>query len=53
MKLTPQEILTQQFNIKSKGFDKEEVTGFLGQVAEVMENEILEKDQLAARLQAL
>ena len=29
MKLTPQEISTQQFKIRSKGFDKEEVTGFL------------------------
>lgn len=53
MKLTPQEILTQQFNIKSKGFDKEEVTGFLGQVAEILENEILEKDRLRKEIEKL
>ncbi len=53
MKLTPQEILTQQFNIKSKGFDKEEVTGFLGQVAEIMEQEILEKDRLKKEAEKL
>ncbi|MCP5103915.1 MAG: DivIVA domain-containing protein [bacterium] len=46
MKLTPQDILTQQFNIKGKGFDKEEVTAFLGQAAEILENEILEKERL-------
>ena len=53
MKLTPQEILTQQFNVKSKGFDKEEVSGFLGQVAEIMENEILEKDRLRKEIEKL
>lgn len=53
MKLTPQEILTQQFNVKSKGFDKEEVTGFLGQVAEILEHEILEKDRLKKEVEKL
>ena len=46
MKLTPQEISTQQFKIRGKGFDKEEVTGFLMQVAERLENESFEKDRL-------
>ena len=50
MKLTPQEILTQEFKLKGKGFDKEEVTGFLMQVAERLENEILEKDQLKKKV---
>jgi cell division initiation protein len=53
MKLTPQEILTQQFNIKGKGFDREEVTGFLSQVAEMLENELLEKDQLKREVEKL
>ena len=42
MKLTPQEILTQQFGVKVKGFDKEEVKNFLVQIAEVLENEIVD-----------
>jgi len=50
MKLTPQEISTQQFKIRSKGFDKEEVTGFLMQVAERLENEIFEKDRLKKKV---
>ena len=53
MKLTPQEIITQQFNIKSKGFDKEEVTAFLGQAAEILENEILEKERLKKDLEKI
>lgn len=53
MKLTPQEILTQQFNIKSKGYDKDEVSGFLGQLAEIMETEILEKDRLRKEIEKL
>ena len=50
MKLTPQEISTQQFKMRGKGFDKEEVTGFLMQVAERLENEILEKDRLKKKV---
>lgn len=53
MKLTPQDILTQQFNARSKGFDKEEVTGFLAQVAELLENEILERDRLINKIDKL
>lgn len=53
MKLTPQEILTQQFNVKGKGFDREEVGGFLSQVAEILENELLEKDQLKREVEKL
>ncbi|MCP4157743.1 MAG: DivIVA domain-containing protein [bacterium] len=50
MKLTPQDVLTQQFEVKSKGFDKEEVTAYLSQVAEVLENEILEKERFKKEL---
>jgi len=46
MNLTPQDILTQQFGVKVKGFDKDEVTEFMRQVAKVLENEILEKGKL-------
>lgn len=53
IKLTPQDILTQQFNIKGKGFNKEEVTGFLMQVAEDLESEILEKDRLRKKVEKL
>lgn len=53
MKLTPQDILTQKFNARSKGFDKGEVTGFLTQVAEFLENEILEKDRLINKIDKL
>jgi cell division initiation protein len=53
MKLTPQDILTQKFNARSKGFDKEEVTGFLAQVAELLENEILERDRLRNKIDKL
>lgn len=53
MKLTPQEILTQKFNMKSKGYDKDEVTAFLGQVAEMLENDALEKDELKKEVDRL
>lgn len=46
MKITPQDILNQEFKVKVKGFDKEEIKHFLIQVAEVLENEILEKEKL-------
>ncbi|MCP4220617.1 MAG: DivIVA domain-containing protein [bacterium] len=51
--LTPQDILTQKFSVKSKGFDKEEVTAFLGQVAEILEHEILEKERLKMDVEKL
>lgn len=44
IKLTPQEIVEQEFSSKFKGFDKEEVKNFLIQVAEVLENQIQEKE---------
>ena len=44
IKLTPQEIIEQEFSAKFKGFDKEEVKNFLIQVAEVLENQIQEKE---------
>lgn len=44
MKLTPQDILGQEFGIKVKGYDKEEVKHFLMQVAETVENAILERE---------
>ena len=51
MKLTPQDVLNQEFKIKVKGFDKDEVKDFLMQVAEYLENEILEKDKLRKTLE--
>ncbi len=50
MKITPQDILTQQFSIKVKGFAKEEVSDFLRQVAQILEREILEKGKLKKEL---
>ena len=46
MKLTPQDILNQQFKIRVKGYDKEEVNHFLIQIAETLESEILERERL-------
>ncbi|UCH95380.1 MAG: DivIVA domain-containing protein [Candidatus Aminicenantes bacterium] len=46
MKLTPQDILGQQFSVKMKGYDKEEVNHFLMQIAEMLESEILQREQL-------
>lgn len=51
MKLTPQEILTQQFGVKVKGYDREEVKNFLVQVAETLENEIQENENLKKKLE--
>lgn len=50
MTLTPQDILSQQFTIKVKGFDKEEVNHFMIQVAEVLEGEIMEREKLKKEL---
>lgn len=44
MKLTPQDIMNQTFTIKVKGFDKDEVNHFLIQVAEMVENLVLERE---------
>lgn len=51
MKIAPQDILTQQFGVKVKGFDKEEVKSFLVQVAETLENEIQEKESLKKKME--
>ena len=51
MKLTPQEILTQQFGVKVKGYDRDEVKNFLVQVAETLENEIQENEKLKKKLE--
>ncbi len=53
MKLTPQEILTQKFNMRVKGYDKDEVAAFLGQVAEMLEHDSLEKDELKKEVDRL
>lgn len=50
MKLTPQDILSQEFVVKVKGYDREEVSTFLKQVAKILENEILEKGKLKKEL---
>ena len=50
MKITPQEIQSQKFEIKMKGYDKDEVSHFLLQVAEVMENEILDREKYKKEL---
>ena len=49
MKLTPQEILSQTFSSKFKGLDPDEVKNFLQQVAETLESEIQEKEELKAQ----
>lgn len=51
MKIAPQDILTQQFGVKVKGFDKEEIKNFLVQVAETLENEIQEKESLKKKME--
>lgn len=53
MKITPQDILSQKFNIKMKGYDKDEVNQFLIQIAENLESEILEREQLKKDLEKL
>jgi cell division initiation protein len=53
MKLTPQEILSQTFSIKFKGFNPDEVKIFLQQVAETLESEIQEKEELKTGMERL
>jgi cell division initiation protein len=53
MKLTPQEILNQVFSKKLKGYNPEEVKGFLQQIVETMEMEIQEKETLKAKMEKL
>ena len=51
MKLTPQDITNQEFSSKMRGFDKDEVKEYLLQVAEAIEGEILEKEELKKELE--
>ncbi len=51
MKLSPQDIINQEFKIKMKGFDKEEVKHFLIQMADILESEILEKEAIKKELE--
>lgn len=53
MKLTTQEILSQTFSTKFKGLDPNEVKNFLQQVAETLENEIQEKEELKGSMERL
>jgi len=53
MKLTTQEILSQTFSSKFKGLDPVEVKNFLQQVAETLENEIQEKEELKGNMERL
>jgi cell division initiation protein len=53
MKLTPQEILSQTFSTRFKGLDANEVKNFLQQVAETLESEIQEKEELKAGMERL
>ncbi len=53
MKLTPQEILSQTFSTKFKGLDAGEVRNFLQQVAETLEDEIREKEELKGGMERL
>jgi cell division initiation protein len=53
MKLTTQEILSQTFSSKFKGLDPVEVKNFLQQVAETLESEIQEKEELKGNMERL
>jgi len=53
MKLTPQEILSQTFSSKLKGLDPNEVRNFMQQVAETLESEIQEKEELKGGMERL
>ena len=53
MKLTPQEILSQTFSTKIKGFHPDEVKSFLQQIAETLESEIQEKEEMKVKMEKL
>jgi cell division initiation protein len=53
MKLTPQEIISQTFSTRFKGFDPDEVKNFLQQIAESLESEIQEKEEMKSRTEKL
>jgi len=51
MKITPQDVLNQTFSRKLKGFDPDEVKNFLLQVAESLEIEIKEKEEMRMKME--
>jgi cell division initiation protein len=51
MKLSPQDILSQKFSVKVKGYDKDEVNHFLVQIAEILETETLERESIKKELE--
>lgn len=51
MKITPQEIASQTFGVRVKGFDRDEVHSYLNSIAETLENEVLEKEQMKKELE--
>lgn len=51
IKISPQDILTQEFTQKVKGYDKDEVKNFLIQIAESIEFESSEKEALKKELE--
>jgi len=53
MKLTSQEILSQTFARRIKGYDPDEVKSFLQQIAETLESEIQEKEEMKSRTEKL
>ncbi len=53
IKISIQDILAQKFSTKVKGFDKEEVTSFLLLIAENIENEISEKENLKKEMELI
>ena len=53
MKLTPQDIMSQGFSLARKGYSVDEVKGFLLQVAQLLEEEIQEKERMRRELEPL
>ena len=53
MKLTPQDIMAQGFSLARKGYSVDEVKGFLLQVAQLLEEEIQEKERMRRELEPL
>ncbi len=51
MKLTPQDILSQKFTIKVKGYDKDEVNQLMVQAAQSLENEVLDRENMKKELE--
>ncbi|MDH4320955.1 MAG: DivIVA domain-containing protein [Desulfobulbaceae bacterium] len=53
MPLTPQEIQTQEFHVRFRGFDVEEVDGFLAKVADEVLSLIEQNKNLTAQVESL